>query len=227
MSLSLATIEITTPGIPSFLRQGSGLDRKPPPAIRSAEPVERMTTDSEHMSACLTAVAERRDRAAFGDLFAFYAPRIKALMMKAGAGPQEAEEVMQEAMLLVWRKAALFDPSKASASTWIYTIARNRRIDLIRRVKRPEFDPEDPFFHTIGDEPDGEQVVGMNQRAEFVRDYLKTLPEDQLVVIRKAFFEDMTHQAIAAELKIPLGTVKSRIRIALQRLRGNLDGAEL
>ena len=94
-------------------------------------------------------------------------------------------------------------------------------------MKRPEFDPEDPFFHTIGDEPDGEQVVGMNQRAEFVRDYLETLPEDQLVVIRKAFFEDMTHQAIAAELKIPLGTVKSRIRIALQRLRGNLDGAEL
>ena len=117
MSLSLATIEVTRPDIPSLLRPGSCIDRKQRRAIKSAEPVERMTTDSEHMSACLTAVAERQDRAAFGDLFAFYAPRIKALMMKAGAGPQEAEEVMQEALMLVWRKAALFDPSKASAST--------------------------------------------------------------------------------------------------------------
>ena len=181
----------------------------------------------EHMADCIRAVADHEDREAFRQLFEFYAPRLKAFLVKRGASPGEAEEVMQEAMTLVWRKAAQFDPAKASASTWIYTIARNRRIDLIRRAKRPELDPEDPFFTSVSEQPDGEQEYTRNERANLVRTYLKTLPAEQLQVVQKAFYDEMTHQEIAAELDMPLGTVKSRIRIAMRRLRDQLDGAEL
>ena len=110
----------------------------------------RENDEMTQMADCIRAVADRKDREAFRQLFTFYAPRLKAFLIKRGAGQGEAEEVMQEAMTLVWRKAEQFDPAKASASTWIYTIARNRRIDLIRRAKRPELDPEDPFFTSIG-----------------------------------------------------------------------------
>ena len=182
--------------------------------------------DVAALAACLVAVGERADRDAFRTIFRYYAPRIKALMIRAGARPQEAEEVMQETMALIWRKAALFDPEKASASTWIYTVARNKRYDLLRRENRPELDADDPFFAGEA-EPDGEDTYGAAQRNEIIRKYLDTLPDEQLLLVRKAFFEDMTHQAIAAELDIPLGTVKSRIRIAMRSLREKLDGVEL
>ena len=195
--------------------------------IRSDAAQSRDKDDMQHMANCIRAVADHGDREAFRQLFEFYAPRLKAFLIKRGANPGEAEEVMQEAMTLVWRKAAQFDPTKASASTWIYTIARNRRIDLIRRAKRPELDPEDPFFSSVSEQPDGEQEYTRNERAGLVRDYLKTLPTEQLQVVQKAFYEEMTHQEIAAELDMPLGTVKSRIRIAMRRLREQLDGAEL
>ena len=195
--------------------------------IRSDAALSRDKDDMQHMANCIRAVAEHGDREAFRQLFEFYAPRLKAFLIKRGANPSEAEEVMQEAMTLVWRKAAQFDPAKASASTWIYTIARNRRIDLIRRAKRPELDPDDPFFPSVSEQPDGEQEYTRNERAGLVRNYLTTLPAEQLQVVQKAFYEEMTHQEIAAALDIPLGTVKSRIRIAMRRLREQLDGAEL
>ena len=187
----------------------------------------RENDEMKKMAECIRAIADREDRDAFKQLFSFYAPRLKAFLIKNGATPGDAEEVMQEAMTLVWRKAKQFDPAKASASTWIYTIARNRRIDLIRRAKRPELDPEDPFFTSVSEQPDGEQEYSQTERAALVRKYLGTLPADQLQVVQKAFYEEMTHQEIAAELDMPLGTVKSRIRIAMRRLRDQLDRAEL
>ena len=200
---------------------------KKKPGVQSGANASGKNADMKQMADCIRAIADTRDRKAFEDLFRFYAPRLKAVLMKGGAGPQEAEEVMQEAMVLVWRKAEQFDPSKASASTWIYTIARNRRIDLLRREKRPALDPEDPFFHDVSASPDGEQAYTENQRAGIIREYMKTLPEEQLLLVQKAFYEEMTHQAIAAELDMPLGTVKSRLRIAMRRLREQLSGAEL
>ena len=134
---------------------------------------------------------------------------------------------MQETLVLVWRKAEQFDPAKASASTWIYTIARNRRIDLLRKTRRPELDPDDPFFTDSLTELDGEQNVHNAERAEIVQNYIKTLPKEQLLVIQKAFFEDKTHQEIASELQIPLGTVKSRIRIAMRSMRDQLEKVDL
>ncbi len=187
----------------------------------------RENDEMMQMADCIRAVADRKDSEAFRQLFTFYAPRLKAFLIKRGAGQSEAEEVMQEAMALVWRKAEQFDPAKASASTWIYTIARNRRIDLIRRAKRPELDPEDPFFTSISDQPDGEEVYTKNERASLLRGYLKGLPSEQLEVVHKAFYDEMTHQEIAAELGMPLGTVKSRIRIAMRRLRDQLGGEEI
>ncbi len=195
--------------------------------LRPVEGAEPSADGPAEMARCLAAVAETRDRAAFQALFRYYGPRIKALMIRSGARPQEAEEVMQETMVLIWRKSALFDPGKASASTWIYTVARNKRYDMLRREKRPDLDPEDPFFSGSGPEPDGEDVYSAAERSEIIRGYMDTLPEEQLLLVRKAFFEDMTHQAIAAELDIPLGTVKSRIRIAMRSLREKLDGVEL
>ena len=179
------------------------------------------------MAAHLEAIGTARDKAAFEEVFRFYAPRIKGVLVRNGAGPQEAEEVMQETMVLIWRKAAQFDRSKASPSAWIYTIARNRRIDLLRKRQRPELDPEDPFFADSGVTPDGEETYGARQRGEIIEEHLKILPPEQLLLVQKAFYEDMTHQAIAAELDIPLGTVKSRLRIALRDLRAKLSGVDL
>ena len=195
--------------------------------VRGVSANRRENDEMKKMAECIRAIADREDRDAFKQLFSFYAPRLKAFLIKNGATPGDAEEVMQEAMTLVWRKAKQFDPAKASASTWIYTIARNRRIDLIRRAKRPELDPEDPFFTSVSEQPDGEQEYSQTERAALVRKYLGTLPADQLQVVQKAFYEEMTHQEIAAELDMPLGTVKSRIRIAMRRLRDQLDRAEL
>ena len=182
-----------------------------------------MTEMADHIEA----IGVSRDRNAFNILFRFYAPRIKGVLMRAGAGAAEAEEVMQETMVLIWRKAAQFDRTKASPSAWIYTIARNRRIDLLRREKRPELDPDDPFFTTAGAVPDGEETYSENQRQAVLEDRLQILPPEQMLLVRKAFYEDMTHQAIAAELELPLGTVKSRLRIALRDLRASLSGEEI
>jgi RNA polymerase sigma-70 factor (ECF subfamily) len=169
--------------------------------------------------ALIGAVATRRDREAFLALYGFYAPRVKAYLIRIGGG-HLADETAQETMLAVWRKAALFDPEKASASTWIFTIARNLFIDRKRRERRPEMDPSDPLL-TEGDAP-ADQVLSARQSELRVRAALSSLPADQAQVIMMAFFEDKPHSAIAAELKLPLGTVKSRLRLAFGRLRGVL-----
>jgi RNA polymerase sigma factor (sigma-70 family) len=168
----------------------------------------------------IAAVAERHDRAAFVALFQAYAPRIKGYLIRLGGG-DIAEEMAQEAMLKVWRKAQLFDPAKASAGTWIFTIARNLYIDRRRRERRPEFDPSDPLLSADNPET-ADGALGMQQSEEHVRAAMSGLPEDQMKVVTMAFYEDKSHSAIAAELDLPLGTVKSRLRRAFARLREEL-----
>ncbi|WP_416898945.1 MAG: sigma-70 family RNA polymerase sigma factor [Minwuia sp.] len=163
-------------------------------------------------------VAERQDREAFADLFGHFGPRIKGFMMKSGASDDLAEEVVQETMVTLWTKARLYDPSKAGASTWIFTIARNKRIDLIRRRQRPEPDPHDPMFHP-DPPPDGEESVTRLEDRERVQSAMKELPPEQHEVIRLSFFEGLPHSAIAEKLDLPLGTVKSRLRLAFRRVR--------
>ena len=173
----------------------------------------------------IQAIAIAQDRVAFAALFRYFGPRVKAFLMRGGADADTAQEVAQEALVMVWRKAASFDRTRASAATWLYTIARNKRIDLLRRGARP-IDTED-WLAVYAPEPEAaDKSVLAGQTYTRVKELLVGLSEDQLVVIQKAFFEDKTHTVIAEELKLPLGTVKSRIRLALGRLREALEKDE-
>ncbi len=170
----------------------------------------------------IAAVATHQDRAAFIELFEFFAPRLKAYVMRIGADPTSAEELAQEAMISVWRKAGTFDPAKAAVSTWIFAIARNRRIDQIRRESRPTVDAHE----LTGDVRWQEDAFGEIQAAEeqaILTHAIGTLPAEQAAVVRKAFYEDKSHAVVAAELGLPLGTVKSRIRLALAHLKRSVS----
>ena len=171
----------------------------------------------------IQAIATRQDKAAFAALFRHYGPRVKAFLMRGGSDSETAQEVAQEAMIMVWRKAASFDRTRAAAATWIYTIARNKRIDHLRRTGRPPIEIEDWLTVFSPEEEDADKSVLAGQTYTRVKELLSGLSADQLVVIQKAFFEDKTHTVIAEELKLPLGTVKSRIRLALGRLRDALE----
>jgi RNA polymerase sigma-70 factor (ECF subfamily) len=161
-------------------------------------------------------VGTNQDRSAFKHLFNHFAPRIKSFLMKAGADPTMAEECSQEAMATVWNKAKLFDPARASASTWIFTIARNKRIDAIRKIRRPE---PDELTWPDGMEDAQEDALELKQQSEILADAIQNLPEKQRQLVEKAFFKELSHSEIALETGLPLGTIKSRIRLALERLR--------
>jgi RNA polymerase sigma-70 factor (ECF subfamily) len=170
----------------------------------------------------IVAIATGRDRAAFAALFGFYAPRIKGFLVRTGTTAEIAEEIAQETMLSVWRKSALFDPSRASVSTWIYTIARNLRIDRLRHERGARADAlYDVLQRDDPDQPD--DILQGAERDDRVRAAMKALPNEQMTVVQLSFFEDKAHGDIARILNIPLGTVKSRLRLALAKLRERLD----
>ncbi|OLS42914.1 RNA polymerase subunit sigma [Rhodovulum sulfidophilum] len=176
---------------------------------------ERQTADTRWVT-CVTRIRDERDQTAFARLFAHFAPRVKAFLMKSGADAALAEECAQEVMATVWRKAHLFDPERASVATWIFTIARNRRIDALRKQRHPE--PEDLPWGPEH-EPDQTETLALQQESEQLGRALQALPEAQRVLIERAYFGELSHREIAAETGLPLGTIKSRIRLALDRLR--------
>lgn len=181
--------------------------------------------DNTRCVALIEDIACRRSRDAFAELFRIFAPRLKSYVMRAGVDPTTAEEVAQEAMIAVWRKADSFDRDKASASTWIFTIVRNKRIDMLRREARPDLREED-FLHLEPEPDQADAQVSARQVGDVLEQRVGALPQDQARVIEMAYYEDKSHSAIAEELGLPLGTVKSRIRLALARLKDGL-GAEL
>jgi RNA polymerase sigma-70 factor (ECF subfamily) len=164
----------------------------------------------------------RGDRSAFVELFASMAPKVKAYLIKLGSDPAAAEDITQDVMVTVWRKADQFDASRASAATWIFVIARNRRVDFLRRessdVTYGQVPPERADGAELADE-----IVARGQDDALVRKTLDALPAEQQEVVRRSFFQDEPHAAIAAALGLPLGTVKSRLRLAFQRLRTSLE----
>jgi RNA polymerase sigma-70 factor, ECF subfamily len=170
----------------------------------------------------IKAVAALQDRSAFAALFDLYAPRVKTLLVRRGTTAEIAEDIAQETLLMVWQKAAYYDPSRASPSAWIYTIARNVRIDRLRRDKRARLHMH---FHEVEpDEPERPDVaLDAKEREQRLRAALGQLSDDQVRVVQLSFFEGRSHGDIAGILDIPLGTVKSRIRLALSRLRELLD----
>jgi len=163
---------------------------------------------------------KRADRAAFAGIFHHYGPRVKAFLMKSGSDAALAEELAQDVMATVWQKAAQFDPARASLATWIFTIARNRRIDYFRRARRPE--PE-VLDWGPDSEPDQAEVYQTAEDARLLTAALAALPEAQRAMIERAYYGDLSHSEIAAQTGLPLGTIKSRIRLALERLRQTLD----
>ncbi len=169
----------------------------------------------------LLAVATRQDRAAYAEIFAYYAPRVKAYLVRLGADVALAEEITQDVMVTVWRKAGLFDRAQASVSTWIFRVARNRRIDVFRRTKRPALDPQEPMILPSGVEPPEAGIEAMETETR-VRAAMKDLPEEQVLLIRLAFYEGLSHSEIAEKLGVPLGTVKSRIRLAFGKMKTRL-----
>jgi len=183
-----------------------------------SEPAQSNTVD---YAALIQAVAAGRDRAAYAALFRHFAPRVKAWMLRAGTADTAAEELAQETLLMVWRKAGLFDPARAGAATWIFTIARNLRVDLLRRETHPSVLLADPSDLPDDPEPADRMLVAL-ERDNRIRAALTTLSPEQAEVVRLAFFQDKPHAEIERDLGIPLGTVKSRLRLAMVRLRGLL-----
>ena len=205
----------TLPGLASLGRDGSGWADRKGRAFMSASSLR----DELDLAGLMALIATDRDKNAFRTLFQAYAPKVKTYLIRHGAASDRAEELAQETLLTVWRKAAYFDPQRASLSAWRVTIARNLRIDTLRREKsavayalsvhEPEAGEDTP--HTLSE---------VSQTQARLRQAVAFLPPDQLQVVQLSFFEDKPHAEIAAQLSLPLGTVKSRLRLALARLRG-------
>lgn len=197
---------------------------EPPRVVAKARQDSRnhkMTSEISEQTKWMLAVRDRRDRVAFGHLFDFYAPRLKAVMMRSGTGASQAEDIVQDVMLAVWNKAHQFDPARSQVSGWIYRISRNRQIDLARRNARPA--PEELEMET-DPKADPSEVLGLEQEAALLKTALSKLKPDQKEMIEKAYLGELTHSEIQEVTGLPLGTIKSRIRLALERLRHELKG---
>lgn len=215
-------------GVPAWQKRFKAGAGRPSPhrgEMGTAEMSRRTgVDDGSDMRELLCAVGARRDIDAYERLFRHFAPRVKAYMAKTGGNSQLAEELMQETMIAVWNKAERFDPSKGAASTWIFAIARNLRIDAFRREKRPEFDPGDPAF-VPDDAAPADVELDAREVSEQLHHAIAALPAEQASLLKLSFFEDQSHSAIAARLNLPLGTVKSRMRLAFDKLRASLARA--
>lgn len=187
--------------------------RRPEKRVKTVTAMEKTEA---HWVASVTSIAQHGDQKAFAEVFRHFAPRVKAFLIKSGADEGLAEECMQDVMATLWHKAHMYDPSRASVATWIFTIARNRKIDLLRRYARPE--PEDLPWGPE-ETPDQADVIALHQESTKLADAIRKLPPKQRDLIERAYFGDLTHSEIAAETGLPLGTIKSRIRLALERLR--------
>lgn len=194
--------------------------------VSRAEPVNSNDKTEICHNQLLAMIGADKDKDAFATLFSYYAPRLKSFYMKSGMNAETADELAQETMINVWRKADGFDSEKAKASTWIFTIARNKKIDFFRKEGRPLPDFHDPAM-AVQAEPLPDESYHSGHASDIVAQAVNELPEDQMELIKKAYFEDKSQRDIAEETGLPLGTVKSRIRLALDKLRHSLKGQEL
>jgi RNA polymerase sigma-70 factor (ECF subfamily) len=170
---------------------------------------------------CMARIVAARDRGAFKLLFLAYAPRVKTYLIRHGAGAAQAEELAQEALLTLWRKADYYDPQRASVAAWLFTIARNLRIDAIRKEQSAmAYALATPAVETLQDSAEDDNEAA--EREARIREAVRILPAEQMEVVRLSFFFDKPHAEIARDLCLPLGTVKSRLRLAIARLRSVL-----
>ena len=189
----------------------------PTSPVTQTPPAATASLASQHAQ-WITRVGKSQDRDAFVGLFEYFAPRIKSYLLKNGADEATAEEAVQNTFVTIWEKAASFNPAKAAASTWIFTIARNKRIDALRRQKFVvELDDDSNLLENTAAE--AVEDFADSRTIEKLHTAMDTLPAEQAQLVRMAFFEDKSHQAISDETKLPLGTVKSRLRLAVDKLR--------
>ena len=170
----------------------------------------------------LAKVAESQDISSFKKIFDYFSPRLKSFLMRSGADEAIAEEIIQETMTIIWTKADYYDPKMASPSTWIYTIARNKKIDILRKSRKAILEDIDTAILPPV-ESKADENIEHDQKFEMIAQYLDDLPEEQLNLLKMNFFEEKSHGEISEITKIPLGTVKSRIRLALEKIRGKLE----
>ncbi|WP_323761987.1 sigma-70 family RNA polymerase sigma factor [Maricaulis sp.] len=180
------------------------------------------TVESQELSDLLVRVGQSQDRSAFRALFDHFGPRIRAFLIQRRVVPAMADDLTQDVMLTIWRRASSFDPSRAAASTWIYTIARNQHIDQYRKTQRASrMDETDPSLQPVPAAA-ADDLCEQAEAADSVGVALESLSADQRQVVELAFTEGLTHSEIAERLNLPLGTVKSRIRLALGKLKTSL-----
>lgn len=191
---------------------------------------EQQMQEREHYATLIEKVAECQDTQAFQGIYEHFGPLIKAFAVSSGLqyqGDHLPEELVQEVMLTIWRKAALFDRKKAAPSTWIFTIARNQRIDMLRKLSKYQNDIDADDVWDLESDTDLFSDVRGHRIQNHVKNQLNFLPIEQKQIIAKVFLEDKSHQEVADELNLPLGTVKSRVRLAMQKLKTNLGATEL
>ncbi len=183
--------------------------------------------NAQHWAQCVKRIADG-DRLAFRELYEHFGPRIKAYALNQGIS-QQADELVQEVMTSVWRSAARYTDTLASVSTWIFTITRNQRIDLLRKAGRSqaEIAVETEDLWQIPGEDDVVHSIQTIAAARSMRESIQQLPEEQMIAVRKVYYEGKTHQEVAEELQIPLGTLKGRLRLSLQKLRVMLEAHEV
>lgn len=190
---------------------------------RQDKPTEASAALRKRMGDNLKAIGRDRDENAFADFYNYYAGRVKSFLMGKGMTEEISDELMQEIMLIVWRRAESYDPEKAAASTWLFTIARNRRIDYLRGNSRIEVELEDEMLDVENDESETQAgYVDAEQAAERLHRALEKLPQEQRQVMHLSYFRGQSHGDIAEWLDLPIGTVKSRIRLAMQAVRSSL-----
>ena len=222
MNASASCPEISLPAV--LLAALRTVPQHPRARVHPMSPERPDTEDPVYWSGLIEAIAARQDHDAFARLFEHFAPRVKTFMRRSGLDEGSADELAQETLLSVWRKAALFDGSAAGAAAWIFTIARNLRIDVLRRHRRAgthETSGIEAEFH-VDDSPQPDSLVARSQADERVRAALSALSDDQMRVVELSFYQEKAHAEIAEILDIPLGTVKSRLRLAMARLRNLL-----
>jgi RNA polymerase sigma-70 factor (ECF subfamily) len=171
----------------------------------------------------MQAVIDRQDREAFAEIFDHFTPRLEAFLIRVGLDAASAEEVAQDSLAILWHRAALFDARKSSLATWLYRIARNRRIDLSRRARVDYLDPASPQFQELAIPPEAEEGLIAFEREDILRELIRDLPAEQQSLLNLAFYEGLSHAQIAELTNTPLGTVKSRLRLAFARLRRALE----
>ena len=167
-------------------------------------------------------IADHQDKSSFKMIFDYFGPRLKSFLMSSGAEESVAEEVVQETMCVVCTKADYYDPKMASPSTWIYTIARNKKIDILRKSRKAVLENIDtailpPIIPRL------EADIEHDQKFEVINRYLNELPKEQLALLKMNFIEEKSHGEIAEITKIPLGTIKSRIRLAMEKIRERIE----